>query len=594
MDDKEVLPFKTLADMLQSKDILEEILLLPKEALYQAIPELENLDYSLTGNKITSHHKFTVLEHTLKILRNFFHILRVMNNPEQAFRDLSTAGNAKKTFYNRVINLLNELDLKFEAEDYKVLVLAILLHDIGKGSMDKSMEDLEEEVNQRSDNLTLKDLHIYYKQVAHEERGAHLSFSILDEIQDMSFTFAIRVKNLILNHGDFSKLYRKDKDFDFFHLLRRIVDSASTYNFPLSKKDKKENIVLKELNLNYLLFLLDIYGVDDTGNFWYKQFAVHEANYQKARWLLVQKPIEAPIIIDQVLPEMDPETRSKIIYLIYRITFQNFRYNDRDLTFLENKLKFYEDNKVINKITHTLKNYFDHIQCMPVLYLTNTTANEKKTHLDLIHQCSNSFEFEIKAHKDLMKILIASDQAPAGSLIKIVQAILMADLHLDRKLKIHDLHAYSGDDGRLIDFYTLQHIDNQEVTSQALEHFRKYLYAINQQKGEPKIEPIPIQIPLQDMLSSIMVKQEEVLEGDEELIKITVSNKAKLNYILLISLYSLYPLNIVNAIVKDSDQETHYHFFLKKSMLRFNMISMRDFRETLTENLKRFYLSLEE
>ncbi len=578
----------SLRDLIFSDTMLEDILSLPKSKLIEIIPEMDNLDFLLTGKGISTRHKFTVYDHTILCLRTLSTILDLYNNDVDIDIKYNTSTNTKKLYFKRLVNLIREINIDTESEEYKALILSLLFHDLGKGSCDRSIEEIEAEKASKNLSMPAESMVIIHKQKDHEERGAHLVYNMLEEIPNISQKFVNLVKNLIEFHDDLSKL-RVKKDFDFFVFLRRILDTASDYYFPIKFKDNMKELCVKILHLYYLMHLIDIYSVDGDGSLWREVGLTNESNFQKAKWIISQRANDLLKIVELVIDnfDIDNESKNRILEITNKYILQNYRFNDKNFNFYKNELSKSYSRKLVNRLLAVVKEFFEHTRKMPPQYLINTLPEEKLFHIEMLSVSADNYVFDFEKNDDKLKIIIIKKQAKAGSLLQIVKNLTYSDIEIGKILKIIELNAYSGLDDRIIDIYVIGRIDGQAIEEETVEIFKKNLNNLNNKNyEEKKLIIYKTESELEEMINSVSVEIGSVIEDNNEYLKLIVKNSFKLNYVLYQCLNTIHHINIQGVKIEPEDDLYKYIFLINKKDLKYHSISCSGYKRDLIENIK--------
>ncbi|GMT48967.1 MAG: hypothetical protein IEMM0008_0506 [bacterium] len=574
-----------LKGLLNSPNILEEILSFDDPTLFSYFKELSNLDFYLNRHGMSSRHEFTVIDHTRRLLKNFSLALKYRNDNSLYESDLVGGTRFKKDFFKRLTDLINELHLKSDSNDFRAIVLTLLLHDVGKGSYDKSDKEIKEEAakaRKNKGNLNYDYLKLLYKTKDHEERGAFLVYSLLEEVEGVSQSFAKRVKHLIRGHGDLRKL-QVEKDFNFLVFLRRIMDYTSEYNYPIIHQDKPEELLIHELNINYLIFLIDIYSVDDRGEVWYSVRQGKETIYLKAKWLLGKKLEDLLIIISLEFPAMEKHKQEQLFKILKKNFLQSLRTNSNFLLGSElEEICSASEKETLMGITD---DYLSHTSKMYPLYLNQTKPQDKWLHINLLKEADGKLNFYLSTHQDTIDITLVKSYAPKGSLLKIVKALISTSIECGRTMKIIHLNAYSGEDNRLIDMIRVKHIRGENISDSTLEVFERNLKAydtVDYQMDHLEL-PIP-QEELDDRAQNLEVELNEVEIGPRKFQELRVKTLKLSNLTLYSCLNALSYYNIIDVNVQEIDS-CYLYAFLLSQWQTYKITSTSAFKSDLIEEL---------
>ncbi|MDH4127189.1 MAG: hypothetical protein OEV44_00435 [Spirochaetota bacterium] len=573
-----------LKDILNSSNILTSILSLSDKELFSNFKELSNLDFYLNSHGMSSKHVFTVIEHVKRILKNFALALKYRENPELMKKELALGTLYKKDFFRRVVKLIDILDLKPESNDFKVIVLTLLLHDIGKGSFDKTETEIDEEIQdakKKGIDVNPDYFKLLYRTKGHEERGAFLVYSLLEEVEGVPQNFANRVKHLVFGHGDFSKL-QDEKDFNFLVLLRRIMRYTTEYNYPIIHQPNPEELLIRELNINYLIFLFDIYGVDDQGKVWYSVKQEKETIYRKARWLLGQKLEDLLSIIVIKFSDFNKEKLDRLFKMLKKNFLVGFRTNTSFL--LESELDDICSSKEKAKLLEIIQDYLSHTEKMFPLYLDYTSPQEKLLHIEMLSKANSNFNFHFTFKDKYLEITIVKEYAPEGTLLKIVRAIISSSIECGRTMKIIDLQAYSGEDDRLVDIITIKHI-NDNLTDNEINVLKKNLEICNDPNH--KITKLELQITQEELdlrIDALKVVLNEVEIGSRKFQEIRVEVPFLSNLVLYSCLTALSYINIIDLKVEPINSHFAYLFLLSRRK-QYKITSTSSFKNELIDQL---------
>ncbi|HEO64764.1 MAG TPA: hypothetical protein ENI73_02740 [Spirochaetes bacterium] len=575
-----------LKRLLNSSNILEDILSFDDETLFSHFKELSNLDFYLNRHGMSSRHEFTVIDHTKRLVKNFSLSLKYRNDNSLYESELLGGTRFKKDFFKRLVNLINDLNLETDSDDFRAIVLTLLLHDVGKGSYDKSDKEIKDEASK-----TRKDkgspgydyLKLLYKTKDHEERGAFLVYSLLEEVDGISQSFAKRVKHLIQGHGDLRKL-QVEKDFNFHVFLRRIMDYTSEYNYPIIHQENPEELLIHELNINYLIFLLDIYSVDDRGETWYSVRQGKETIYLKAKWLLGKKLEDLLIILSQEFPAMEKAKQERLFKILKKNFLQSLRTNSNFLLGSElEEICTIHERKALLTLTD---DYLNHTSKMHPLYLNQTSPQDKWLHINLLKKADGKLAFHFTTHKDTIDITLAKTYAPKGSLLKIVNTLISTSIECGRTMKIIHLNAYSGEDNRLIDMIRIKHVRGEDISDSTLEAFTRNLKLYDSPDYQVDHLELPItQEELDDRAQSLEVELNEVEIGSRKFQELRVKTLKLSNLTLYSCLNALSYYNIIDVNVQKMDSHYIYAFLLSQWQT-YKITSTSAFKNDLIDELK--------
>ncbi len=578
-----------LKELLDSQNILEEILSMTDEKLFSYFKELSNLDFHLNDHGMPSKHRFKVIDHTKKLLKNFSLALKYRNNPIFMEQELVGGTLFKKDFYKRIIHLIDKLNLVPHMDDFKIITLVLLLHDVGKGSYDVSDSEIIEESmesSKRGRRLSTDYLKLLYKTKDHEERGAFLVYSLLEEVDGVDQSFANRVKNLILCHGDLSKL-QFEKDFNFNAYLRRIMENTTAYNYPFINQPNPNELLIHELDLNYLIFLFDIYSVDDEGRVWYSVKQQKETIYLKARWLLGQKLEDLLVIVRESFPQWDDEKFLQIQKLLRKNFLKGFR--TRSSFLLETEITGICTSVDKRKLLSLINDYFSHTDVMYPLYLNHTSPKEKLLHINLLNNSNGDFKFHINAKKDLLEVIIVKSYAPEGTLLRIVKSLINSSIECNRILKIYEVHAYSGEDNRLVDKIIIKHHNSEEIPDCAIDTITNHLQNCNHPNFYIGKLELPItQEELDYRVQVLQIELNEVEVGARKFQELKIEYPKLSNLLLYSCLVALNYINIIDVKVEEVESRYIYSFLLSRRQnhtITSPSSFKRDIIEQLTQNV---------
>ncbi len=575
-----------IRELLDSDNILNTILSLKDEDLFSYFKELSNLDFHLNRHGITTEHQFTVLEHTKRALRIFAQAFKYAENPELFDSEMIVGTSYKKDFLRRVMQLINELDLKSQSDDFKIIVLGLLLHDVGKGFYDISDAEIEEEslkYKKKGATYSPEYLKLYYKNKDHEGRGAFLAYSILEEVEGVNHSFANRVKHIILGHGDFNKFHSKE-DFNFLVFLRRIMEYSTEYNFPIIHQPNPEELLIHELNMNYLFYLIDVYSVDDKGLVWHSVRQKKHTIYLKAKWLLGRRLEDLLDIVHKWCSCFDNEKREQVDSILKKSFIQSFRTNTGFL--LDTKLEGICQPKEKQELLEIIHHYFDHTDRMVPRYLTQTNSEEKWHHINLLKKAKSNINYDFLAHKDLLEVTVVKKYAPKGTLKRLVKALIDTGIDSDSIFKIIGLSAYSGDDERLVDIFTLKYYDDFHISEDTFQSFRNHLDILNHPDNQSG--KLNIIIPKQDLhyrLNSIIdISLNNIEVGLRNYQELKIETGILSNIILFSSLSALSFINITEVKVEEFENSYAY-IFLLRPVQNYKLTSKSVFKKEFIQHL---------
>lgn len=553
---------KDLKVLLDSNNILEDILSMEDKELFKYFSELSNLDFFLNKHGMVTEHKFSVLDHTKRTLKNFQQALRFRNNPKIIETELVGGTTYKKLFFKRVVEIINELHLEPSSNDFKSIVIALLLHDIGKGSYDKTEKEIIEmweEYKSKGIKHPIEYLKLLFRSKDHEERGAFLAYSRLEEVQ-VSQSFANHVKNLIMGHADLNKFQEKD-GFNLLMFLRRIMDYATDYNYPIIYKPNPLELIINELNMNYLVYLFDVYSVDDTGKVWYSVHQKKETIYLRAKWFLGKKIKDLLVLIQELFPNDENGKLDEVSQLIKKNFLQSMRTNTPFL--LGSEIKYICNSKESDQLLSLIHDYFDHCGKMLPRYLDQTTPQEKQCHIDLLTNAHVKFNYSFNFQDEDLEITVVRHYAQKGTLLKLVKSLIDSSIECGRRFKITNLSAYSGEDGRLIDIFHLKSVIDEKITEDMIEVFKKNISKCNDPNF--KIEKLDIEITreyIDSLVRSVHVELQDVQIGARKFQELKIKANTLSNLILYSCLTALNYINIFELKVEEEDGNFLYIFIL--------------------------------
>lgn len=595
----ETIPTKTkkpekISELLNPSNFLERLLSLSDEALFGYFPELSELNFYLNRHGMETDHRFTVLDHSKRLLKNFALVWKYQKDQSTLEKDSTSWADYKKSFFQRILRLSKEIQIQENSEDLQVIVLALLLHDIGKGNADKTdleLREISRKSREKGRYLSFEYLQIWYRNKNHEERGAFLIYSLLEEIEGISQSFANRVKNLIAEHTNFSRL-QTQKDFDFPAFLRRIMHSTTEYNYPLLLKKNPEERLIRELDIHYLVYLLDVYSVDDQGSIWYKIAQKKEMIYLKARWLLGKKLEDLFAILELTVPneKESKKLQKEKIQKLFSILRKNFLKSLRTQTsILEDKeiLTLYS-SKESRVILSLISDYQSHTKQMYPLYLNHRSPKEKWKHIQLLNRSQGElvFDFENSENPTEIFLILTKPYAPEGTLLKVIQSLIYSSVELGRVLKIMQVHAYSGQDGRLVDIIKLHHWENKVLDQKILDGISRNIHKINDPSYSPK--SLDLTLPNKELKYRIQALKVDLHENEmitsPRLQELRIRSPRLSNLILYCSLMALRHINIVDLRVEKEDEHFIY-FFLVSPRSQYRITSTKTFERDLIEEL---------
>ncbi len=575
----------SIKELLDSKNILDEILSMEDDKLFLYFKELSNLNFYLNRHGMSTSHIFTVLDHSKRTLKNFSLAYKCYKHPSLFDKEMTGSTLYKKSFFKRIIQLIISLKLEPHSDDFRLIVLALLLHDLGKSTYDKTDQEIEEEFEEskkKGANYTIDYLKLLYRTKGHEERGAFLAYALLEEIDGISRQFANRLKHLILGHDHISMLQTK-ANLNFFVFIRRIMDYTTDYNYPIIKEPNPTALLIHELNINYLIYLIDIYSVDDIGKVWFNVSLQKETIYLRAKWFLGKKLNDLISIVHHKFPDIEKNKQDEIDNIFKKLYIQSLRTNSWFL--LDNALLDICESKMRKELISVTNSYLNHSKIMLPRYLNQTTPQEKLLHMSLLNKSKDNFSFQLGIEKDTIRITITKQYASKGSLLKLVNCLIETCIYWGRKAKIFSLLAYSGDDERLIDIITIKHIEKKGFSDNMIESFKDNLKKCNSYHFEPGKLNIELnQQELDKRLKSFTIALSYIEIGSRKFQEIKVENRHLSNLLLYSCLIALSYVNIIDVKVELSDDYYTYTFLI--SLLgQYRITSKSSFKKEVVNNL---------
>ncbi|MDH5682005.1 MAG: hypothetical protein OEZ36_10485, partial [Spirochaetota bacterium] len=572
--------------LLKSPDILGELLSLKDEELFSYFKDLANLDFYLNRHGMQSKHLFTVIDHTKRLLKNFQKALVYRDEPELMATELTGGTSYQKDFYKRVVDLIESLDLERDSDDFRIIVLVLLLHDVGKGTYDKNDAEIRLEAREsgnKTRKLSFDYLTLLYRTKDHEERGAFMVYSLLEEVEGISQSFATRVKNLIMGHGDFSKL-QTEKDFNFLVFLRRIMDYTTVYNYPMIRQNNPDELLIHELQINYLIFLIDIYSVDDQGKVWHSVGQMKETIFLKAKWFLGKKVEDMMLIISEQFPDWEDKKYTQVFTILKNNFLRSLRANSS--LRLEGEFTGICTVRERKELAGMIHSFLDHTEKMYPLYLHHTTSHQKLLHISMLSETDGELSYEFESPvKDKMDIHLVKRYAPEGTLLKIVKCLINGSIRQGRTLKIIKMRAYSGLDNRLVDVITLKHSLGEAIDKESIDILRESLTMFN----DPGYKMGRLDLPLtaselDSRIESIHVELNDVAIGSRRFQELKIQTGKLSNLVLYSCLTALSYINIIDVKVEPVDSGYVYAFLLSQ-MKSYKITSTNSFKEELIEQL---------